>query len=322
MKNVIVTGAAGFIGSHLTERLLKDGFNVTGIDCFTDYYSKEIKQKNISNFWNNKNFKLIESDLMDIDLDTLLSKNKILFHQAAQPGVRASWGNQFQTYVKDNIQVTQKILESAKNTNNLEKIILASSSSVYGNQQGIMIEDETMVKPISPYGVTKFASESLGILYHKNFGLPVTSLRYFTVYGPRQRPDMAFFRFIMANLSNQSIELFGDGSQKRDFTFITDIVEANIKTLENDVDGGILNVGGGSVRSINEVLNLISSQTGNENKINFKDKQKGDVEKTEAGIKNIKKKLNFKPEISLEEGLPLEIEWLKSIKKKYSKILC
>jgi len=205
--------------------------------------------------------------------------------------------------------------------NNLKKIVMASSSSIYGNQEGVMEENSTLPKTISPYGATKLASENLGYLYYENFGLPITSLRYFTVYGPKQRPDMAFFKFIMANLSEQKIVLFGDGSQKRDFTFISDIVEANIKTLENNVEGEILNVGGGSVRSINEVLDIISSETGKKNKITFKNKEKGDVHKTEADVKEIEKKLNFKPKILLEEGLPLEIEWLKKIKNEYQNIL-
>ena len=321
VKTAIVTGVAGFIGSNLAERLLKEKYKVIGIDCFTDYYSKKIKLKNLSSFINNKKFNFIEEDLISVNFDALFKKDTVLFHQAGQPGVRASWGEQFETYVKDNILVTQKILESAKKMNNLKKIVMASSSSIYGNQEGVMEENSTLPKTISPYGATKLASENLGYLYYENFGLPITSLRYFTVYGPKQRPDMAFFKFIMANLSEQKIVLFGDGSQKRDFTFISDIVEANIKTLENNVEGEILNVGGGSVRSINEVLDIISSETGKKNKITFKNKEKGDVHKTEADVKEIEKKLNFKPKILLEEGLPLEIEWLKKIKNEYQEIL-
>ena len=320
-KTAIVTGVAGFIGSNLAERLLKEKYEVIGIDCFTDYYSKKIKLKNLSNFIKNKEFNFIEEDLISVDFDSLFKKDTVLFHEAGQPGVRASWGQQFETYVKDNILVTQRILESAKKMNNLKKIVMASSSSIYGNQEGIMEENSTLPKTISPYGATKLAAENLGYLYYENFGLPVTSLRYFTVYGPKQRPDMAFFKFIMANLSEEKIELFGDGSQKRDFTFISDIVEANIKTLENDVEGEILNVGGGSVRSIKEVLDIISRETGKDNKIIFKNKEKGDVQKTEANVKNIEKKLNFKPKIMLEKGLPLQIEWLKTIKNEYQKFL-
>ena len=320
-KTAIVTGVGGFIGSNLAERLLKEEYKVIGIDCFTDYYSKKIKLKNLSNFIKNKEFNFIEEDLISVDFDSLFKKDTVLFHEAGQPGVRASWGQQFETYVKDNILVTQRILESAKKMNNLKKIVMASSSSIYGNQEGIMEENSTLPKTISPYGATKLAAENLGYLYYENFGLPVTSLRYFTVYGPKQRPDMAFFKFIMANLSEEKIELFGDGSQKRDFTFISDIVEANIKTLENDVEGEILNVGGGSVRSIKEVLDIISRETGKDNKIIFKNKEKGDVQKTEANVKNIEKKLNFKPKIMLEKGLPLQIEWLKTIKNEYQKFL-
>ena len=321
VKIAIVTGVAGFIGSNLAERLLKEKYKVIGIDCFTNYYSKKIKLKNLSNFINNKEFNFIEEDLISVNFDSLFKKDAVLFHQAGQPGVRASWGEQFETYVKDNILVTQRILESAKKMNNLKKIVMASSSSIYGNQDGIMKENSTLPKTISPYGATKLASENLGFLYYENFGLPVTSLRYFTVYGPKQRPDMAFFKFIMANLSEQKIELFGDGSQKRDFTFISDIVEANIRTLEKNVEGEILNVGGGSVRSIKQVLDIISRETGKKNKIIFNNKEKGDVQKTEADIKNIEKKLNFKPKIMLEKGLPLQIEWLKTIKNEYQEFL-
>ena len=320
-KTAIVTGVAGFIGSNLAEKLLNEKYKVIGIDCFTDYYSKKIKLKNLKNLMNNKEFNFIEDDLVSMNFDSIFKEDAVLFHQAGQPGVRASWGEQFETYVKDNILVTQRILESAKKMNNLKKIVMASSSSIYGNQEGVMEENSTLPKTISPYGATKLASENLGYLYYENFGLPITSLRYFTVYGPKQRPDMAFFKFIMANLSEQKIVLFGDGSQKRDFTFISDIVEANIKTLENNVEGEILNVGGGSVRSINEVLDIISSETGKKNKITFKNKEKGDVHKTEADVKEIEKKLNFKPKILLEEGLPLEIEWLKKIKNEYQNIL-
>jgi UDP-glucose 4-epimerase len=320
-KTAIVTGVAGFIGSNLAEKLLNEKYKVIGIDCFTDYYSKKIKLKNLKNLMNNKEFNFIEDDLVSMNFDSIFKEDAVLFHQAGQPGVRASWGEQFETYVKDNILATQKILEYAKKTNKLKKIVMASSSSIYGNQEGIMEENSTLPKTISPYGATKLASENLGFLYYENFGLPVTSLRYFTVYGPKQRPDMAFFKFIMANLSDQTIELFGDGSQKRDFTFISDIVEANMKTLENNVEGEILNVGGGSVRTINEVLEIISSETGKKNKIIFKNKEKGDVHKTEADVKEIEKKLNFKPKILLEEGLPLEIEWLEKIKNEYQEIL-
>ena len=311
MKTAIVTGAAGFIGSHLSERLLENGFKVIGIDCFTDYYSKKIKKNNMISFQNNKNFKLIESDLMEIDLISIIKESEFLFHEAAQPGVRASWGDQFDTYVKDNILVTQKILESAKEVKTLEKIVMASSSSVYGEQEGIMIENKTIPSPISPYGVTKLASENLGLTYASNYDLPVTSLRYFTVYGPRQRPDMAFTKFIKANLSGDKISIFGDGNQTRDFTYISDIIDANLECVKSEIHGNVLNIGGGKTYSIMDVLNIIENITDKNNKLIFLTKQKGDVFRTEADIKMASKIIGYKPKISLKEGLMKQIELIK-----------
>ena len=313
MKTAIVTGAAGFIGSHLSEKLLENGFKVIGIDCFTDYYSKKIKKNNMISFQNNKNFKLIESDLMEIDLISIIKESEFLFHEAAQPGVRASWGDQFDTYVKDNILVTQKILESAKEVKTLEKIVMASSSSVYGEQEGIMIENKTIPSPISPYGVTKLASENLGLTYASNYDLPVTSLRYFTVYGPRQRPDMAFTKFIKANLSGDKISIFGDGNQTRDFTYISDIIDANLECVKSEIHGNVLNIGGGKTYSIMDVLNIIENITDKNNKLIFLTKQKGDVFRTEADIKMASKIIGYKPKISLKEGLMKQIELIKKI---------
>ena len=308
---VVVTGVAGFIGSHLAEKLLEKNFNVIGIDCFTDYYSKETKKNNLQSLQNNENFEFVEQDIMKADLISILKKSKFLFHQAAQPGVRASWGSQFQTYVKDNILATQKILESAKETNTLKKIIMASSSSIYGEQEGIMKENETIPKPVSPYGATKLASENLGIIYATNYNLPITSLRYFTVYGPRQRPDMAFFRFIKSNLNEEDITIFGDGNQVRDFTFVSDIVNANISTMKSETHGNVLNIGGNKTYSIIEVLSKIEEITGLKNKLIFTSKQKGDVKRTEADIANAKQIISYSPIISLDEGLKKQISWIK-----------
>lgn len=311
MKTAIVTGVAGFIGSNLAERLLDEKIKVIGIDCFTDYYPKEIKIKNISSCVKNKNFTLIEEDLTKIDLSSIIRKSHFLFHEAAQPGVRASWGEQFEVYIKDNILATQKILEFAKNGANLEKIVFASSSSVYGNQEGKMKEENTLTRPMSPYGTTKLATENLGYLYAKNFDLPITSLRYFTVYGPRQRPDMAFSKFIKSNLLGKEIKVFGDGKQIRDFTFVSDIIDANIRTMESEVHGNVLNIGGGSIHTINEVLESIEQITGKQNIINYEESQKGDVLRTDADISNAIKILNYNPKISLKEGLIKQISWIK-----------
>lgn len=309
MKTAIVTGVAGFIGSHLAERLLTENYKVIGIDCFTDYYSKKIKKNNLS-ILKNKNFTFLEQDIIEMDLTPIIEKSEFIFHEAAQPGVRASWGNQFHTYVKDNILTTQRILEASKKSKNLEKIVMASSSSVYGEQEGIMIENKTIPKPNSPYGATKLASENLGLLYASNYRVPITPLRYFTVYGPRQRPDMGFFKFIEANLLGKEITVYGDGKQIRDFTFISDIIDANLKCMESQTHGNVLNIGGGKTYSVIEVLNKIESITGKKNKLNFIDEQKGDVKRTEACIDRAIKEISYSPKISLNEGLEKEISWI------------
>ena len=218
MKTAIITGVAGFIGSSLAEKLLKDNFKVVGIDNFTNYYSPHIKEKNIENCLKNTNFSLINQDLDSLDLSTIFENTDYIFHLSAQPGVRASWGKEFAVYVKNNISVTQKILESLKNNTTLKKFIFASSSSVYGNQSSIMNEDTSLTKPVSPYGVTKLAAENLVNLYFKNYEIPTISLRYFTVYGPRQRPDMAFSRFFRSIIKDKKLTIFGNGEQTRDFT--------------------------------------------------------------------------------------------------------
>ena len=312
LKTAIVTGAAGFIGSHLAEKLLEKKFRVIGIDCFTDYYSQDIKRNNLNECLKNENFILLEEDLMHMDLIPIFNKSQILFHEAAQPGVRESWGKEFDTYVKDNILVTQRILECAKKTKSFEKIILASSSSIYGDQEGKMSEEKTIPKPISPYGATKLASENLGYLYAKNYNLPVISLRYFTVYGPRQRPDMAFTKFIKAILKQEKINVYGDGNQTRDFTYIDDVVDANISCINVDITGEVINVGGGHIISINDVIKTIQKISEFEFKVTYIEKQRGDVEHTEAETSKVKKLLNFYPKVPIDTGLRKQIDYLKN----------
>ena len=312
MKTAIVTGVAGFIGSHLAERLLKEKFKVIGIDCFTDYYSKSIKNNNLKTNLNDKNFTFLEQDIMEMDLISIFNQSEYLFHEAAQPGVRASWGSQFGIYVKDNILTTQKILESAKETKTLEKIVMASSSSIYGEQEGVMKENETIPNPISPYGATKLASENLGLIYASNFKLPVTSLRYFTVYGPRQRPDMAFSKFIQANLNQNKITIYGNGNQSRDFTFISDIVNANILASKSSIHGNVLNIGGGSIHTIKEVISIIENITKIKSQIIFEPMQKGDVLKTESDITNAKRNIGYDPKISIDDGIEKQIQYIKN----------
>ena len=237
MKTAIITGVAGFIGSSLAEKLLKDNFKVIGIDSFTNYYSLHIKEKNIENCLKNTNFSLIRQDLDSLDLPAVFENTEYIFHLSAQPGVRASWGKEFAMYVKNNISVTQKILDSLKNNTTLKKFIFASSSSVYGNQSNIMNEDMSLTKPVSPYGVTKLAAENLVNLYFKNYEIPTISLRYFTVYGPRQRPDMAFSRFFCSIIKDKKLTIFGNGEQTRDFTYVDDVVNSIIKIIPKTPSG-------------------------------------------------------------------------------------
>lgn len=310
-ENVIVTGVAGFIGSHLAEKLLDTNHKVIGIDCFTDYYSKEIKQHNLVNCKKHGDFTLIDGNLLEMDLLPIFKKSKVLIHVAAQSGVRNSWGENFKIYVKNNIIATQRILETAKETQSFDKIVLASSSSVYGNQNGTM-KEELVPKPISPYGVTKLAAENLGMIFSASFKLPIITLRYFSVYGPRQRPDMAFTKFIKTALTSGNTRIFGDGTQMRDFTFISDVVTATISASKSKTHGEIFNIGGGHVNSIRKVFEIIENITCTKIEKKFLPKQEGDVFRTEAGIEKASKILGYNPEISLEVGLRKQIDYMKN----------
>jgi len=320
METAIVTGVAGFIGSNLAEKLLENKFKVIGIDNFTNYYPKEIKENNLIPCLQNKNFTFIKEDLFNADLISIFKNCQYLFHMAAQPGVRTSWGNQFQTYVKENILVTQRILECAKSTKSFKKIIIASSSSVYGNQAGKMNEESTILRPESPYGVSKLAAENLCRIYAENFELPITSLRYFTVYGPRQRPEMAFMRFIISALTKHPIVIYGDGNQTRDFTYIDDIINATFAAIENKTSEKIFNVGGGHVVSINDVIKILEDILELELTISHQPKQKGDVIHTESDILKAFKFLNYKPRMKINTGLLKAVEYAKNNMTLYAKL--
>ncbi len=309
---VLVTGVAGFIGSHLAEGLLKLGWEVKGIDSFTDYYSRKIKENNLKNLKENKNFSFVEGDLLEIDLKKILEGVAYLFHEAAQPGVRESWGKRFGLYIQNNITVTQRLLEETKKFP-LKKFILASSSSVYG-ESPLPTREDNILKPVSPYGVTKLASENLGYLYYKSFEVPVIALRYFTLYGPRQRPDMAFHKFIKALLNDEEITIYGDGNQTRDFTYIADTVEATIKAAQSKVAGEIINIGGGAQVTVNETLRILEEITRKKARIRYIEKQKGDVLHTFADISKAKRLLNYQPKVKLREGLEKEVAWLATAK--------
>jgi len=301
---ILVTGCAGFIGSHLVDRLLEQGYEVIGIDCFTDYYSREIKEGNMSNALKNKNFELIEEDILEMDE---FPEVDYVFHEAAQAGVRASWGKSFEIYTRNNIEATQKLLEFYKDIK-IKKFVYASSSSVYGDAELPMKED-SLLKPISPYGVTKLAGENLCYLYWKNYNVPTVSLRYFTVYGPRQRLDMAIHKFVKAILNNEEITVFGDGMQTRDFTYVNDAVEATILAAESNSVGEVFNIGGGSRVSVNDLIEMMEDIIGKKAKVKYIEKQKGDVRDTLADVSKAKKELAWKPKVGIEEGLRKFVEW-------------
>ncbi|MFA5771223.1 MAG: NAD-dependent epimerase/dehydratase family protein [Thermoplasmata archaeon] len=304
----IVTGAAGFIGSHISEKLIESSHEVIGIDCFTDYYARELKMKNIEKLMSHKAFKLIDKNILDLNLKKLISDADYIFHEAAQPGVRASWGESFDIYLRDNVMATQRILEACKNTK-IKKLIYASSSSVYGDCE-LPMREHLPVRPVSPYGVSKLAAENLCYLYWKNYNIPITALRYFTVYGPRQRPDMAFNRFIRSIIKNEEIVVFGDGKQTRDFTYVSDAVNANMLAMKSKVDWGVFNIGGGSRITLKEVIRIMEDTVGKKAKVRYIEKQKGDVEHTIADVSNAQDILNYKTSTNLADGLKKEYEWI------------
>ncbi|PUU89744.1 MAG: NAD-dependent epimerase/dehydratase, partial [Halanaerobium sp.] len=310
----LITGAAGFIGSNLAKKLLAAGEEVIGIDCFTDYYSRDLKERNIETILDNSNFTFLEKDLLKTDLQNLLKDVDYIYHQAAQAGVRSSWGEDFEIYNQNNILLTQKLLEAAKDAENLKKFVYASSSSVYGDTDQLPMQEDNRLQPVSPYGVSKLAGENLAYLYYKNFKVPTVSLRYFTVYGEGQRPDMAFHIFIKAFLTGGKINIFGDGKQSRNFTYVGDIARANILAAKKAPAGEIINIGGsGRGIVLNETLDLIKELTNCETEINYTEKVKGDVKHTSADTSKAEKLLGYQPRVSFEEGLEREVEWLQKI---------
>ncbi|HKV87642.1 MAG TPA: NAD-dependent epimerase/dehydratase family protein [Candidatus Dormibacteraeota bacterium] len=305
---VIVTGAAGFIGSHLCERLLADGHHVTGIDCFSDYYERDLKEKNLAESRGHANFALKEVDLVDADLQPLLRDVRVVYHLAGQPGVRPSWGDQFDRYVRDNVLATQRLLEALKDVP-IERFVFASSSSVYGDAEMYPTKETALPRPVSPYGVTKLAAEHLALLYAKNFGLPATSVRYFTVYGPRQRPDMGFARFMEALVEGREIEVFGDGEQTREFTYVSDAVDGTVKAATANVVGQVFNLGGGSRVTVNRVLATLEDISRIKVYRHNLPDAPGDPRHTGASINLARERLGWEPRVSLREGLTRQWRW-------------
>ncbi|HEY2775646.1 MAG TPA: NAD-dependent epimerase/dehydratase family protein [Candidatus Binatia bacterium] len=308
----LVTGAAGFIGSTLAESLLAAGHEVVGIDCFLDYYPRAAKEGNLAAIRENRRFRFLEASLVDADLGPVVDGVDWVFHQAAQAGVRSSWGEDFRIYSDNNVYATQRLLEACRAVA-LKKFVYASSSSVYGDTTDLPMRETSMPRPVSPYGVSKLAAEHLVWLYWKNFAVPTVSLRYFTVYGPRQRPDMAFHRFIFSVMDDRPIVLFGDGEQSRDFTYVGDIVAANVSAAESEASGRVYNLGGGSRTTVNDVIACIGRLVGREPRVDHRPMQKGDVRHTSADTSAARAEIGFAPVVDLDEGLARQVAWQKEL---------
>jgi nucleoside-diphosphate-sugar epimerase len=307
----LVTGGAGFIGSHLSERLLANGAAVVALDCFTDYYPREIKERNLSFLRGRDRYRFVEGAIARQDLAQLLDGVTHVFHLAAQAGVRKSWGRDFRIYTDLNIDATQVLLEACIGRS-IERFIYASSSSVYGDDVPLPMREDALPRPVSPYGVTKLAAEHLCQLYYVNHRVKTVSLRYFTVYGPRQRPDMGFNRFFRAVLDGRPVTQYGDGRQTRDFTFVADAVAATAAAAVQGMPGGVYNIGGGSRVSLLEVFDLIRRVSGRPVTIDHQPAQKGDMRDTYADTSRAREDLGFAPSVTLEEGLRQMFVWMES----------
>ncbi len=310
-KRALVTGAAGFIGSTLSERLLADGVHVTGVDCFTDYYDVRLKRANVEAALRHPCYRLLELDLGAADLSGLPAVD-VIFHQAAQAGVRASWGRDFASYVHHNVLATQRLLERYREAP-LERFVYASSSSVYGDAERYPTDEALLPRPFSPYGVSKLAGEHLAMLYGRNFGMPVAALRYFTVYGPRQRPDMAFHKFCRAMLRDEAIPVYGDGKQSRDFTYIDDAIEANVRAWLRAAPQGVYNVGGGSQVEVLEAIAILERALGRRAEVRFEPRPPGDPLRTRADASRLRADLDYATHVGIEDGLAAEAAWAKTL---------
>jgi UDP-glucose 4-epimerase len=310
----VVTGAAGFIGSHLCEALLSSGRKVVAIDCFTDYYPRELKERNASVFRSSPGCRFLDADVNDLDLRKLIEDSDGVFHLAAQAGVRASWGQSFDHYIHHNIRATQRFLEAVKE-NGGPRLVYASSSSVYGDTDQLPAKETGLTRPRSPYGVSKLACEALADLYRANYGVDAIGLRYFTVYGPRQRPDMAFHRFIRAMLKDDEITVYGDGKQTRDFTFVHDIIKGTIGCMERGVAGRVYNIGGGHRTELMDTIESLANIIGAKARIKHEDMQKGDVKDTSSDTTMLVQDTGYAPDTALEHGLKAQVEWQRELMK-------
>jgi UDP-glucuronate 4-epimerase len=303
----VVTGAAGFIGSHLCERLLSDGHDVVGLDSFNPYYPRQIKERNLARLREEPRFGFVEADLRTVELGPLLEGVQVVLHQAAMAGLQRSWTD-FEEYMTCNVLATQRLIEAAHQAG-VGRFVHASTSSVYGRKA--LGDEDSLPRPVSPYGATKLCAERLALAYQESFGLPVVVLRYFSVYGPRQRPDMAYNIFIRSILNGEPFTIYGDGSQSRSNTYIADAVQATILAIERGHVGGVYNVGGGEVRDLNSVIASIERLTGQRARIERRPARPGDQLHTRANIARAREELGYEPTTPLDEGLRRQVEWHK-----------
>ena len=320
MSHYVVTGCAGFIGSHLTDRLLADGHSVIGIDSFEDFYPRVLKEANLETARANPAFTLVEADILDLAVERtgspgdsrlveLIRGSTCLYHLAAQAGVRSSCGSSFEIYTRNNVLATQRLLEASVAAA-IARLVYVSSSSVYGNQEKLPLQETMSPRPHSPYGVTKLAAEHLCGLYHANHGLPVVSLRFFTVYGPRQRPDMAFHKFIEALRHDREIEVYGDGLQTRDFTYIDDIVQG-LLLAQDAPPGSVLNVGGGTRIALIDAIEALGEVAGIRPQVAYRPGKTGDVRATWADLDRATSLMGYRPTTTVAEGLARQ--WVSAV---------
>jgi nucleoside-diphosphate-sugar epimerase len=309
MTRVLITGAAGFIGSHLAEACLERGWEVVAVDSLTSYYDEACKRRNLATLRADPRCIIDERDIVELDVRALVRDVRYVFHLAAQPGVRASWGQNFHVYTHANITATQHLLEGLKDSS-IEKFVFASSSSVYGDAERFPTPEGVILQPISPYGATKVLGEHLVHLYWRNYGIPGVIVRYFSVYGPRQRPDMAFHRLAHAALTQSPFPMYGDGEQRRDFTFVSDSVTGTLAAAEHGEGGRVYNIGTGRTASMIEVIRVVEELSGREVELDRHPSQRGDVRVTGADVSRARLELGFQPCGSLRDGLLAELEWL------------
>ncbi len=308
----LLTGAAGFIGSHLGEALLDRGDQVLGLDCFTDFYPRRIKEKNLAGLKGKTGFELLEANLNQVNLREVLGRVDGVFHLSAQAGVRTSWGTDFDHYLEHNIRATQRLLEAMREFSKL-RMVFASTSSVYGDTDQYPTPEESLKRPFSPYGATKLAGEGLCYLYYKNYGVHFVTLRFFTVFGARQRPDMAFHKFIRACLLSEPITIYGDGSQLRDYTYVQDIVAGALAVFDRGRTGEAYNLGGGHQTKLMDAIQTIFQLCGKSAELKYEPRVKGDVQETLADTSKARQELGYAPKGSVELGLKEEIAWVQSL---------